>query len=266
MAANWYLVKYVPDPFRDEPRNVGVVIDSGEGGILRFIGQTKDGFDGRKVRGVVRSSKTLRAWIEYIEYQLQSGTFAEHAELSISRSMNSYRIEKRGALLGGDLQGAADELFRDLVSDADGAHQATIDELANQLLFRKLRVPAGHKIEKDVRYQVDWNGEPRDLPFDYRYQNGKTTLLDKITLSTPDKTVSQRVNDLLFRIEHLQRDGRVQNPSFVTLYDMGKGARTGPVEGHLRAIEKMSHTFNLRNEETPGEVAQALGVPLLQDA
>lgn len=265
MTASWYLVKYVPDPFRDEPRNVGVVVESDSGGFMRFVGQTKSGFDGRKARGLVRSTKTLRAWMDYIDYHLQAGTLAEEVESVSGRPAQSYRIERRGALLGGDPQGAVDELFRELVGEPEPSPQ-TIDDLANQLLFKRLRFPAGHRIEKDVNYRVSLHGEPRNLSFDYRYQNGRTTLLDKITLSAPDRLTSQRVNDLLFRIEHLQQGGPVSNPSFVTLYDVGKGERSSAIEGHLRAIEKLSFTFNVRAEDTPFEVAGALGVPLLQDA
>ncbi|MET8956739.1 hypothetical protein [Streptomyces sp. NPDC004533] len=203
--------------------------------------------------------------MEYIEYHLHAGTLSEEVEAVAAGSAHSYRIERRGALLGGDPQGAAEELFRELVGEFEPAPQ-TIDDLANQLLFKRLQVPAGHRIEKDVNYRVSLHGEPRDLSFDYRYQNGRTTLLDKITLSAPDKLTTQRVNDLLFRIEHLQQGGPVSNPSFVTLYDVGKGERSSAIEGHLRAIEKLSFTFNVRHEETPVEVADTLGVPLLQDA
>jgi hypothetical protein len=151
------------------------------------------------------------------------------------------------------------------VGESSG-HLVSIDDLANELLFRKLRVPTGHQIERDVTYNVKLHDEPYELNFDYRYRNGRTTLLDKITLSSKDKVIHQRVHDLLFRIEHVQRDAGLAQPMFVTLYDLGVTGRSEPVERHLRAIEKFSHTVNVRDESAAEDVAETLGVPLLQGA
>ncbi|MFI5644179.1 hypothetical protein [Kitasatospora sp. NPDC051705] len=270
MATNWYLVKYVPDPFRNEPRNIGVVVESSGYGVARFIGQHQDGLDGRKARGVVRSTKMLRAWLEYIEYHLDSGTFHESVLKSVSRPGQNYRIEPRGSLLTPseetNLQAVAEDLFRELVGEPAPSGVRSIDDLANELLFRKLQVPADRMIERDVSYTVLLHGEPRELDFDYRYQNGRTNLLDKITLSSQDKLVRQKVNDLLFRIEHAQRDAEIKDPAFVTLYDLGKSERSDSVESHLRAIEQFSHTVNIRDENAAEDVAEKLGVPLLQAA
>ncbi|WP_157855146.1 hypothetical protein [Kitasatospora purpeofusca] len=270
MAANWYLVKYVPDPFRNEPRNIGVVVESSGYGVARFIGQHQDGLDGRKVRGIVRSPKMLRAWLEYLEYHLDSGTFHESVLKSVGRPGQSYQIEPRGSLLASteetNLRIVAEELFHELVGEPAPSGVKSIDDLANDLLFRKLRVPANHKIERDVTYTVLLQGEPRELDFDYRYQNGRTNLLDKITLSSQDRLARQKVNDLLFRIEHARQDAKIENPAFVTLYDLGKSERSNSIESHLRAIERFSHTVNIRDQHAAEDVAETLGVPLLQAA
>ena len=268
MATNWYLVKYISDPFRDEPKNIGVIVESSGRGVARFIGQSGGTLDGRRVRGVVRSVKAMRAWLEYIEYHLDAGTFHDQALKSIVRPGQNYRIDPRGSLSvpGDDLKAIAEDLFHELVGEPSAISVATIDDLANNLLFNRLIVPENHRVERDVTYRVSLRGEPRDLDFAYRYQGTRTNLLDKITLSPQDKLARQRVNDLLFRIEHVREGAELKNPTFVTLYDLGRAGRSNEAEAHLRAIEKFSHTVNIRDEGAAEDVADQLGVPLLQAA
>ncbi|MFJ5043456.1 hypothetical protein [Streptomyces sp. NPDC088719] len=268
MEANWYLVKYVPDPFRDEPRNIGVIVEKDGRGAVRFIGQRNGGFDGRRVRGVVRSARTMRAWIDYVEYHLESGTFCEQVQRLSARPGQNYRIDFRGSVglsAESGLQAIADDLFHELVSDAGLLAAASIDDLTNELLFQRLSFPKDREIERDVSYRVDLRGQPHELGFDYRYESDRTTLLDKISLSAPAKSLGRTVHDLMFRIEHVHR-AATKEPSFVTLYDLGKAKMTEPIENHLRAIERYSHTINVRDERAAESVAEQLGVPLLQCA
>jgi hypothetical protein len=270
VTANWYLVKYVPDPFRDEPKNIGVVVEEDGRGVVRFVGQRDGGFDGRRVRGIVRSPRTLKAWIDYVEYHLSSGTFREQVQRLSSRPGQNYRIDFRGPVeaSGADFEinALADDLFTELVGDAESDSMVSIDDLANDLLFHRLMVPKNHRIEKDVSYRVNLRGEPHDLGFDYRYESDRTTLLDKISLAAPDKSLRRTVHDLMFRIEHVREDRAVRKPSFVTLYDLGRTQMSDQIEGHLRAIERYSFTIDVRNDRAAESVAHQLGVPLLQSA
>ncbi|MFJ4963008.1 hypothetical protein ACIP6P_11260 [Streptomyces sp. NPDC088729] len=270
MTANWYLVKYVPDPFRDEPKNIGVVVESEGRGVMRFVGQRNGGFDGRRVRGVVRSPRTLKAWIEYVEYHLSSGTFMEQVQRLSSRSGQNYRIDFRGTIgqsgSATEMKAIADDLFTELIGDPGPPGTQSIDDLANELLFHRLRFPADRHVERDVSYRVRLRGEPHELGFDYRYESDRTTLLDKISLSAPEKTLRKSVHDLMFRIEHIRDYKEVRHPSFVTLYDLGKSRMSDQAEGHLRVIERYSHTVDVRSEGAAEDVADKLGVPLLQSA
>jgi hypothetical protein len=268
VAANWYLVKYVPDPFRDEPRNIGVVVEDEGRGAVRFVGQHKGVFDGRRARGAVRSPRTLKAWIEYVEYHLNSGTFREQVQRLSSRPGQNYRIDFRGTVGSeeSNFDAVADDLFAELVGDPDTESIASIDDLANELLFHRLRVPENHRIERDVSYRVNLRGEPYELGFDYRYENDRTTLLDKISLAAPEKVLRRTVHDLMFRIEHVKDYKEIREPAFVTLYDLGKGRMSDQVETHLRAIERFSYTVDLRDDDAAESVADHLGVPLLQSA
>jgi hypothetical protein len=52
VIARYWIAKYVDDPFRNETRNVGVIVSLGGNTAARFVGERDDGqFDGRKVKG-----------------------------------------------------------------------------------------------------------------------------------------------------------------------------------------------------------------------
>lgn len=53
MSATYWIARYVPDTFRNEPRNVGVVVALNGVVAARFLGERADGvFDGRLLRGL----------------------------------------------------------------------------------------------------------------------------------------------------------------------------------------------------------------------
>lgn len=52
MSATYWIARYVPDTFRNEPRNVGVIVAVNGVVAARFLGEREDGsFDGRKIKG-----------------------------------------------------------------------------------------------------------------------------------------------------------------------------------------------------------------------
>ncbi|MER6924443.1 hypothetical protein ABT314_36820, partial [Streptomyces spiralis] len=179
-------------------------------------------------------------------------------------------IDFRGTvdLAGSDFEvsSLADDLFTELVGDPGSGTMPSIDDLTNELLFHRLQLPKNRHIERDVSYRVNLRGEPHELGFDYRYESDRTTLLDKISLSAPDKTLRRTVHDLMFRIEHVRDYKELRKPSFVTLYDLGKARMSDQIDGHLRAIERYSYTVDVRDERAAENVAEQLGVPLLQSA
>ncbi|MFB8407964.1 hypothetical protein [Streptomyces albidoflavus] len=212
----------------------------------------------------------MKAWIEYVEYHLESGTFREQVNRLSSNAGQNYRIDFRGTIhfsgSEAEMNGLAENLFTELVGEPSSTAIQSIDDLANDLLFHRLRFPANHRVERDVSYRVNLRGEPIELGFDYRYESDHTTLLDKVSLSAPERTLRRTVHDLMFRIEHVREYKELRRPSFVTLYDLGKSRMSDQIERHLRLIERFSHTVDVRDEAAAEDVADKLGVPLLQSA
>ena len=52
MTAQYWVARYVPNPFRNEPRNVGVIVRKGDLVVGMFVGERENGtLDGRKTAG-----------------------------------------------------------------------------------------------------------------------------------------------------------------------------------------------------------------------
>lgn len=263
MRAEWYVVTYISDPFKAEPRNVGVVVIADGVNAVRFAGERNGQFDGRRVKGMVSSPEAFKSWIGYLRHHAEGGTFERVLASLRRRQFDNYIIERRGALLEvekpADVDKAASDLFARLVS-MPSSTGANLDDKVHRLLFEQIPVPAGKSIEQDVTYPVRLEGVERLVHFDFRYANGKTTLLDKVSLLGPDRTVDTRINDLLFRIEHVRNDSL---RDFITLYDGTQLESGDGAQRQLRMIERYSHTVNVNSDTAVREVSEGLNIPAL---
>ena len=62
----YVVAKYVPELFRNEPRNVGVIVWTPHGKVdARFWGENGGGIDGRKVPDWVKSKVTYKEWVHF---------------------------------------------------------------------------------------------------------------------------------------------------------------------------------------------------------
>lgn len=73
MGAKYHIFQMIPDLFRREPRNVGVVAELNGHFAARFLGETDVGdMDGRKIRSLPEPA-VYRQWISYWRRTLNSG-------------------------------------------------------------------------------------------------------------------------------------------------------------------------------------------------
>lgn len=67
-SARFLIAKYVPDVFRNEPRNIGVVLWSPHGIVARFAGENPDApgeVDDTQIPSFVASTEAYKQWIRY---------------------------------------------------------------------------------------------------------------------------------------------------------------------------------------------------------
>ena len=264
MAADWYLVKHVPDLMRNEPINVGVVVTGDGRARARFVGEREDGtIDGRRVPRIVEGLETFKAWAAFIRREAEAGRLDERIASLARRGGDSFVLERRGAVVGDlaatSIDAAVDQLYCAAVAvEPAAAAPSGLDALAEHVVGR-LALPAGRELERSVDYPLTIRGEPIQVHFDYRYVNGKVTLMDKVNLGGHGRRLTQSVNDFLYRIEQVEKQAKVSE--FVALYAGHQD--DSRQEEQLRLIDKYARTVDLCRDDAADTVGQVLGVPVL---
>ncbi|MFE4817435.1 hypothetical protein ACFRFU_13570 [Streptomyces sp. NPDC056704] len=262
MKGKWYLVKYIDDVFRNEPVNIGVVVASDEGIGTRFLGQREDGsINGQRISKRITGVETYKAWVDFIRREAARGVLEERIQDLSKRVGDSYIIERRGPILNADDSRSpilvADELFGALVS-AESAPSPSLEGLAERA-FKRLCLPPGKSIDHNVDYKVKVRDVPQLVTFDYRYAAERTTLMDRVSFVRHGKPLMQSVNDLLFRIEAMEKEQGIDG--FVALYS---GAdHSAEVERQLRVLNRYAYTVDLGSDEAEEDIGRILGVSAL---
>ncbi|MFC9172793.1 hypothetical protein [Streptomyces sp. NPDC057107] len=262
MGGSWFLVKYVDDIFRNEPINIGVVVTAEDGIGSHFLGQRPDGsINGQKISKRIHGVETYKAWVKFIHKEAARGSLEDRIAGLAKRTGDRYLIERRGPVLDSEPRISptqlANELFTALVS-AELESTPNLEAMAERTL-KKLRFPPGVKIDRSVDYKVKVRDVPQLVSFDYRCSGGTTTLMDRLSFVRHGKPLMQSVNDLLFRIEAVEKQQGIHE--FVALYS---GAdRSDESERQLRVLNKFAHTVDLSSESAPDDLGEILGVPAL---
>ncbi|MFE2702291.1 hypothetical protein [Streptomyces mirabilis] len=260
MNNHWFLVKYIDDIFRNEPINIGVVVSSDGSVGSHFLGQRPDGsINGQKIHRRIAGVDTYKAWVRFIKKEADRGNLDSRIEALSKRVGESYVIERRGPVLDIErsAQEIADSLFTALVS-AETVPAQSLDVLA-EAAFNGLVFPPGQKIDRDVDFKVKVRDVPQLVTFDYKYTADRTVLMDRISFSRPGKPLAQSVNDLLFRIDVIEKQQGINE--FVALYS---GAdHSLQAERQLRVLNRFAHTVDLTTEQAQYDLGEILGVPTL---
>jgi hypothetical protein len=92
MSVRYWIAKYVEDPFRNEPRNVGIVVSTPDGMAARFAGERDDGtVDGRRLQSF-KFAEVYKQWIQYWREQIR----AENIEAITSATTQNYYVIQGG--------------------------------------------------------------------------------------------------------------------------------------------------------------------------
>lgn len=198
MTIQWYVIKHVPDLVRREPRNVGVIVvdEDAQVRLSRFLGEGATGdIDGRSV-GSIGNHLVYKAWVKQWLALRDAGVDAltEAAELG-RKAGASFFVEAGGTWLVGD-SAAHEEVLSDLYvrlvrEDTTGPVADDVRVLSDRL-FRRLGL--SRAVERRVSFQIEYQGAPDELWFDYRYDNGQPHLMQRVGLAGNDKNTWDRLH------------------------------------------------------------------------
>lgn len=194
MRTTYWIAKYIEDPLRNEPRNVGVIVQHNSVFAARFIGERDDGvFDARKLGSKFSHPNVYIQWRQYWRTQID----AENIAIALRSSTGNYFIVDGGEIMDAGEDPAEDVcqfLYNLLVGDGPvEAYQWQADEdgnlkLASQIIaaLKHLQILADEK-QLFIRHPV-----VRDRPISgqhvthtpsFSQRNGKLYVFDHLDLS-----------------------------------------------------------------------------------
>lgn len=107
MTTEYWIAQHVPDLFRNEARNVGVIVKSNEKKEARFFGEIEPGeIDGRILRGLAYPG-VYRQWVQFWRAELSENTM----ESLVAANGSHYRIVQ-----GGEVTDIGDDIPKDIVN------------------------------------------------------------------------------------------------------------------------------------------------------
>lgn len=235
MSTPWFVVKYMPDLYRREPRNVGVVLLHQGHGFTRFLGQDPSSgelipeWPDQRVWPEQQAPpvQTYRSWIDYFSHHAAQGTWERALDILSRQPLDNFYVEEGGKYERGvgDPRSLLDELFRQLVDSGLGlggtsgvAGEGNVQTLVKQV-FEAARIDRKVQLRPDYPVQVEGRrgAVQETVKFHYRYVNGVVTLMERVSLYQAKRNRNlQQVRDLLYRIEHVTEAHDVSR--FIALY------------------------------------------------
>lgn len=105
MSALYWVAKYIEDPFRNETRNIGVIVSWNGAIVARFVGERDDGvFDARKLKNFIYPN-VYAQWRDFWRKKINSRNIEAIVE---ARTPNFF------VALGGDVDGVESDTASDV--------------------------------------------------------------------------------------------------------------------------------------------------------
>jgi hypothetical protein len=199
-----YLVaKYVADPLRMEPINIGVVAFINGRPFSRFMGEEEisSGLDLRKVRGTVYHTGTYRQWIEYWHYVLSSSGSEEGAKKELKMSSRANYLIADGASLAipqdaseTDPAEVLDYLFHLIVTEMPqpDKEELTLSQRCEEIIA-EYSLGANPHFRRDPVIECSISSEVSEqVRPTYAYVNGTRVYFQKVSLNPRRPDVAQK--------------------------------------------------------------------------
>jgi hypothetical protein len=275
----YFVAKYIDDPIRCEPRNVGVVVWSPEGVRARFFAEKTPGGDVDKQRSRSVGASAYKQWIEYwrdclaqervrdFRRKLLVGRGEpEFLEAIASANKGNFLLAPGGECVADiagpeDLEGLAEKLYRRLVQDeppspASETPAERLRQASERVLARAgLR---GHLFFKD-NYPISWplpGGLEEKFPFSHACENGSLkALLQRVSFPKKDADAQQTADSTAWRFEQAGRQTRLPPEQIFALVAVSaEEAADKRVQTRLATLGLVGRVVNVREEEEAAAV------------
>ncbi len=242
MSTQVHALRHVPDLYRREPRNVGVIVShKGHRGVdmaFRFEGWDGTAYDAKAApKGV--DADIYFGWAEYYVRRVRQDRWSAIEKLQRSRPLNFY-LEQMVTLFDNEpVEEVLDRFYPDLVTPVSKkSHRDRTRQKINQV-FERLSI----KPERNKQVNVTEFGIPTSIEFKYSYRNGRLHLMDRLPLTANTAELNRAAHDLLYRCG-VASQNKVTD-SFITFADLSR--RSEEPEAVLRVVGRASAVINVGN-------------------
>jgi hypothetical protein len=206
MTTRILVAKYIRDPRRWEPVNVGVVVLQGDRAEARFIGERLGGtIDRRRARYVVGDTEVYQEWVRYWRRAIASG--ASGVTEILERKAPNYWVGDQGQVWfdgdGASLDELTGRYFAELVERGeDDDRDAAAPQLRQRVdgLLQQADLFKSDQFERDPVIETVDLDPPERYRFHYLARNGHATVGQRVSLD------SVQVHDVLWKFQHLPDD------------------------------------------------------------
>ncbi|MCX7046007.1 MAG: hypothetical protein NTX50_11055 [Candidatus Sumerlaeota bacterium] len=268
-SAEYYLLKYIPDLHRFEPRNVGVILWSHEGVAARFLAERPDRsgeVDGRSVPSFIASTSAYKQWIMYWRKALRANcaipvqggsavarSAPEFLKTLATANQGNYHLAPGGLLLdpviSDNLEEITSQLFDSLVISgiAEEQRDPTLDEIVDEIIEdTRLSTDANFCNSYEVSCQFSQGLEER-FEFSHAYKNGSPkALLQRVPFSSRKRQTRKTVDATAWMFEKVAGARIVEPRNLVALVAL--------------TVEQMAETETLQRLAVLGSVGRVLNV------
>lgn len=218
MSAKYWVAKYVEDPLRNEPRNVGIIVSGLDGLAARFAGERDDGsVDGRRLQGF-KYADVYKQWLQYWREQID----VENLDGIVGATTINYYVVPGGEVAdtGADRASAVCKFLYDLlVSDvpvleafelakeSDTERDLSLDV---DLAFRDLAILADLSslaIRHPIKRKQHVRGKHATHEPSFSQQNGKLSLIEAIDFnSQKPKLLKERAGFMAYMFTDIRQE------------------------------------------------------------
>lgn len=251
MTAKWYLIRHVPDLRRREPHNVGLVLQTPDGWLTKFVGQTEEGtINGRNLpHRQIGSTEVYKTWVSYYQRKASDQAWSDVTRMQRRRTAN-YLAEEGGELLEDppSWREALDQLFAELVAPPTSEPPARQERPIEHLLGRVNAVFEAAHIVPEAQVRVDAQFAPHGhiskVPFRFKYVNGQAHLMDLGHEHVRTEQAAADARELRARVDAARLAGSAR--SFVTFYASSL-LDSNAAEDILLPLEEISAAVDVDN-------------------
>ncbi|MFE6387649.1 hypothetical protein [Nocardiopsis dassonvillei] len=255
MSIAVHTLKHMPDLYRREPRNVGLVVVREEEGQVQLAFRFKgwDEAKGKDHRSVPKSvdSEIYFGWIDYYLRKVRSKRWSDIQRLKESRPVNFYLEQAMLIPDGEPLHLIVERMYRELVEAP--SEKTKSDKFKSKVseVFSRAKIEP----EVDQRFQGIFWGVPTLVKFPYSYHSGGLHLMDRIPLYGKKAEVEKNAHDLLYRMQAVHESQ--PSSSFIAFTDLSDKSDDGDSEDFLNIVERMGNVVDLSDVgRAAGEVRE----------